>query len=82
MAGGGGQGLGVRGDRAGAGVNKVGQKSGGNKAGKPTYPAAAELLTTAGCGGPDGSRVRQWKTELAVFAAQKNRLQTLIHVEP
>ena len=37
--------------------------------GRTRYPGADQLLICADSGGSNGSRVRAWKIELAVFAA-------------
>jgi Rhodopirellula transposase DDE domain len=46
------------------------------------YPQAARLLITADSGGPDGSRLRLWKTELATLAAQAGLEITVAHFPP
>ena len=53
-----------------------------NTVGKPAYPHARALLITADSGGPDGSRLRLWKTELAAFAGQAGLEITVLHLPP
>ena len=50
--------------------------------GRHHYPQAARLLITADSGGPDGSRLRLWKTELATLAAQTGLEITVAHFPP
>jgi hypothetical protein len=46
------------------------------------YPGATRLLITADSGGSNGSRLRLWKTELAVLAAQTGLEITVTHLPP
>jgi Rhodopirellula transposase DDE domain len=48
----------------------------------PTYPSATRLLITADGGGSNGSRTRQWKTELAKLAADTGLTITVCHLPP
>ena len=48
----------------------------------PTYPNATRLLITADGGGSNGSRTRQWKTELAKLAADTGLTITVCHLPP
>jgi hypothetical protein len=50
--------------------------------GRPTYPAAAELLITADGGGSNGSRARLWKTELQQLADETGLRITVCHFPP
>ena len=50
--------------------------------GDPTYPAATRLLICADGGGSNGHRTRQWKTELAAFAADSGLTITVCHLPP
>jgi hypothetical protein len=50
--------------------------------GRPLYPAADRLLICADGGGSNGSRVRLWKVELAVFAAESGLAITCCHLPP
>ena len=50
--------------------------------GKPSYPHATRLLITADGGGSNGYRVRQFKTELARFAADTGLTITVCHLPP
>ena len=52
------------------------------KVGRAGYPGATELLITADCGGSNGNRVRLWKRELAVFAAETGLRIRLAHLPP
>jgi len=52
------------------------------RVGKPAYPHASRLLITADSGGPDGSRLRLWKTELARFADETGLAVTVCHLPP
>lgn len=47
-----------------------------------TYPEATRLLITADGGGSNGYRTRQWKTELASWAAQCGLAVTVCHLPP
>jgi hypothetical protein len=53
-----------------------------NSAGRQAYPDAARLLVTADSGGSNGSRLRLWKTELAVLAAETGLAITVAHLPP
>ena len=53
-----------------------------NRVGKPACPHASRLLITADSGGPDGSRLRLWKTELARFADETGLAVTVCHLPP
>lgn len=50
--------------------------------GKDAYRAARRLLITADSGGSNGSRLRLWKTELAVFAAEAGLEITVVRLPP
>ena len=50
--------------------------------GRHTYPEATRLLITADGGGSNSWRTRQWKTELAGFAAQTGLRITVCHLPP
>jgi Rhodopirellula transposase DDE domain len=50
--------------------------------GQTAYPGAAKLLITADCGGSNGYRIRQWKTELAALAARTGLEITVCHLPP
>jgi hypothetical protein len=50
--------------------------------GRPTYPAATELLITADGGGSNGSRARLWKTELQRLADATGLRITVCHFPP
>jgi len=50
--------------------------------GKFAYPDATRLLITADSGGSNGSRLRLWKTELAVLAAEIGLAITVTHLPP
>jgi hypothetical protein len=53
-----------------------------NTVGRLVYPGATRLLITADSGGSNGSRLRLWKTELAVFAQQTGLRITVLHLPP
>jgi hypothetical protein len=50
--------------------------------GRSRYPTADRLLICADGGGSNGHRVRAWKIELAVFAAQTGLRMTVCHLPP
>ncbi len=50
--------------------------------GRPTYPAATDLLVTADSGGSNGSRARRWKTELQLLADETGLRITVCHFPP
>jgi len=50
--------------------------------GQAAYPNATRLLITADSGGSNGSRLRLWKTELAVLAAETGLEITVVHLPP
>jgi hypothetical protein len=50
--------------------------------GAAAYPHATRLLVTADSGGSNGSRLRLWKTELAVLAADTGLAVTVAHLPP
>ena len=50
--------------------------------GKDLYPGADRLLITADSGGSNGSRLRLWKTELALLAAEIGLLIQVLHLPP
>ena len=50
--------------------------------GRAAYPEARRLLITADSGGSNGSRLRLWKTELAVLAAETGLEITVVHLPP
>lgn len=50
--------------------------------GRIAYPGARRLLITADSGGSNGSRLRLWKTELAVLAAEAGLEITVVHLPP
>ena len=52
------------------------------RVGHAAYPAARRLLITADSGGSNGSRLRLWKTELSVFAAEAGLEITVAHLPP
>ena len=53
-----------------------------NGLGRAAYPGARRLLITADSGGSNGSRLRLWKTELAVLAAETGLDITVVHLPP
>lgn len=50
--------------------------------GHDRYPGATRLLICADGGGSNGYRTRQWKTELAMFAAESGLTVTVCHLPP
>ncbi len=50
--------------------------------GRPTYPAATDLLITADGGGSNGTRARLWKTELQQLADETGLRITVCHFPP
>jgi len=72
--------VGVDHDTAAFAVNSI--RTWWNTTGKAAYPAAAQLLITADCGGSNGNRVRLWKTELAALAAETGLTITVCHHPP
>jgi len=50
--------------------------------GRKTYPDANEILITADCGGSNGHRLRQWKTELQRFADRTGLTVGVSHFPP
>ena len=46
------------------------------------YPDADQLLISADCGGANGHRARQWKTELWSFARESGLAITVCHLPP
>jgi hypothetical protein len=50
--------------------------------GQPGYPDARRLLITADGGGSNGSRLRLWKTQLAMLAAETGLEITVCHLPP
>jgi Rhodopirellula transposase DDE domain len=50
--------------------------------GKSSYPDADRLLICADGGGSNGYRTRQWKTELAAFAAETGLTVNVCHLPP
>src|SRR5215213_7929600 len=50
--------------------------------GQPGYPEARRLLITADGGGSNGSRLRLWKTQLAMLAAETGLEITVCHLPP
>jgi hypothetical protein len=50
--------------------------------GQPSYPDARRLLITADGGGSNGSRLRLWKTQLALLAAETGLEITVCHLPP
>jgi Rhodopirellula transposase DDE domain len=50
--------------------------------GREEYPAAAELLITADGGGSNGSKRRQWKTELQRLANETGLVISVCHFPP
>lgn len=50
--------------------------------GRGAYPNAQRLLITADSGGSNGSRLRLWKTELAVLAADSGLDISVLHLPP
>jgi hypothetical protein len=50
--------------------------------GRPTYPAATELLITADGGGSNGNRARRWKTALQELADETGLRITVCHLPP
>lgn len=50
--------------------------------GHGAYPQAKRLLITADSGGSNGSRLRLWKTELAVLAAETGLNISVLHLPP
>jgi hypothetical protein len=53
-----------------------------NDAGLAAYPRARRLLITADSGGPDSTRTRAWKTELAALALETGLEITACHFPP
>ena len=53
-----------------------------NDAGRAAYPRARRLLITADSGGPDSTRTRAWKTELAALALETGLEITACHFPP
>ena len=53
-----------------------------NDAGRAGYPRARRLLITADSGGPDSTRTRAWKTELAALALETGLEITACHFPP
>ncbi len=53
-----------------------------NTMGHARFPNATRLLVTADCGGSNGYRVRAWKAQLAVFAAETGLRITVAHYPP
>jgi Rhodopirellula transposase DDE domain len=53
-----------------------------NTMGSNTYPGARRLMITADSGGSNGSRLRLWKTELAVLATETGLAITVCHLPP
>ena len=50
--------------------------------GKTLHPNATRLMISADGGGSNGYRTRQWKTELAEFAAATGLIVTVCHLPP
>ena len=50
--------------------------------GQHRYPDTGRLLICADGGGSNGYRVRAWKIELAVFAAETGLTITVCHLPP
>ena len=50
--------------------------------GSSSYPSAARLMITADSGGSNGSRLRLWKTELALLATETGLAITVCHPPP
>ncbi len=50
--------------------------------GQQAYSRATRLLITADSGGPNGSRLRLWKTELATLTAETGLEITVVHLPP
>ena len=50
--------------------------------GKTLHPDATRLMISADGGGSNGYRTRQWKTELAEFAAATGLIVTVCHLPP
>ena len=46
------------------------------------HPTARRLLITADSGGSNGSRLRLWKTQLALLAAETGLEITVVHLPP
>ena len=67
-------------DTAAFAVNTIGNWW--QHAGKALYPNASRLLISADGGGSNGYRTRQWKTELAAFAADTGLTITVCHLPP
>ena len=53
-----------------------------NEMGRARFPHADRLLITADGGGSNGYRLRAWKTQLAVFAAETGLRITVCHYPP
>lgn len=53
-----------------------------SQVGRPGYPAADRLLICADSGGSNGSRLRLWKVELAILAAETGLAITVCHLPP
>ena len=53
-----------------------------NTMGTNMYPGASRLMITADSGGSNGSRLRLWKTELAVLATETGLTITVCHLPP
>jgi hypothetical protein len=72
--------VGVDHDTAAFAVNAI--RTWWETVGRDRYPGAGRLLVTADCGGSNGYRLRAWKRELAVFAAETGLEVTVCHFPP
>jgi hypothetical protein len=72
--------VGVDHDTAAFAVNAI--RSWWANIGSRRYPGAARLLVCADSGGPDSSRCRAWKIELAALAAETGLAITVAHLPP
>ncbi len=50
--------------------------------GRLRFPEAVEILVCADGGGSNGHRVRAWKTNLAILAAELGLKITVVHYPP
>jgi hypothetical protein len=72
--------VGVDHDTAAFAVNAI--RTWWETVGRDRYPAAARLMITADGGGSNGYRLRAWKRELAVLAAETGLEITVCHFPP
>ncbi len=72
--------LGITSDTAAFAVESI--RRWWHELGQVRYPDAKRLLITADCGGSNGARVRQWKTELQTLADQTGLSIAVAHLPP